>query len=249
MRIPGILAAALLTTAAAGVLAQPDDRLTPQQVAIACAIPAGLELPRVGGPRVAGGQDVEARALFGPRDLLVINGGIQAGLQLGQRFFVRRPVTYGMPSTSRPRAVHTAGWIRIVALNATTGIAAVDVACGDIVQGDYLDAFAAPVVPPGMDRADVSGEPDFTSLGRILFGGDEMRTGAAGDFMLIDRGSRQGLMPGSRLAIYRDIRTKDLPLASIGEGIVISTTASTSVMRITLARDAIETGDVVVPRK
>lgn len=249
MRIPGILATALLTTAAAGVPAQAEDRLTPQQVAVACGIPAGLELPREGGLRVAGGQDTEARVLFGPRDLLVINGGTQAGLQLGQRFFVRRPVAYGRPSTGRPRAVHTAGWIRIVALNDTTGIAAVDVACGDILQGDYLDPFAAPVVPPGMDRADVSGEPDFTSPGRILFGGDETRTGAAGDFMVIDRGSHEGLVPGSRLAIYRDTRTKDLPLASIGEGIVISTAPSTSVMRITLARDAIETGDVIVPRK
>lgn len=250
MNLHPFLAMTMVAFAATGAHAQADDdRLSPLQVSAACAIPAALEVPRARDLRVVGGQLPEPRAVFGPRDLLVISGGTHAGLRLGQRFFLRRPVTYGAPSLRRARAVRTSGWIRIVALDGDRAIAAVDVACGDILQGDYLDRFVAPVVPDGADRTDASGEPDFASLGRILFGYDESRTGAPGDFMLIDRGSGQGVVPGDRLAIYRDHRTAGMPLAPIGEGVVMSTAPATAVIRLTLARDAIETGDLVVPRR
>lgn len=250
MNIHLLLATTLVAGAATSASAQVDgDALSPLQASAACAIPAALEVPRAHDLKVIGGQLPEPRSVFGPRDLLVINGGTRVGLRLGQRFFVRRPVTYGAPSFKRPRAVHTSGWIRIVALDSDRAIASVDVACGDIMRDDYLDLFAAPTVPDGADRVDESGELDFASLGRVLFGDDESRTGAAGHFMLIDRGSGQGVIPGDRLAIYRDHRIAGVPLAPIGEGVVISTAAATAVIRVTLARDAIETGDLVVPRK
>jgi hypothetical protein len=250
MTIHRFLAATMLAFVATAAYAQDDgDGLSPLQVSVGCAVPAALEVPRAHDLLIVGGQLPEPRSVFGPRDLLVINGGTHRGLRLGQRFFVRRPVTYGVPSSRQPRAVRTSGWIRVVALDTDISIAAVDVACADIMRGDYLDLFVAPVVPEGADRADASGEPDFASLGHILFGHDESRTGATGDFMLIDRGSGQGVVPGARMAIYRDHRVADVPLAPIGEGMVISTAPATSLIRVTLARDSIETGDLVVPRK
>jgi len=77
--------------------------------------------------------------------------------------------------------------------------------------------------------------------------------------MLIDRGSDHGVMPGSRFAVYRDIGSAAMyrdgggavavPLASVGEAIVITTSATIALTRITRARDAVITGDYVVPRK
>lgn len=212
-------------------------------------MPAALERPRTGGLRIAGGQTVDPRTTLGPRDLIVIAGGRQAGLQLGQQFFARRPITWGAPSHRRPRAVYTSGVLRVVAVSDTSATAAVEVACGDILSGDYLEAFVAPVVPDGMDRADVSGEPDFDSMGHILFGAEEISTAGTGDFMMIDQGSLDGLVPGVRLAIYRDVRMPGLPLTSIGEAIVISTSPATSVVRINAARNVIVIGDLVARRK
>jgi hypothetical protein len=40
-----------------------------------------------------------------------------------------------------------------------------------------------------------------------------------------------------------------MPLASLGEAIVISTSATMSLARITRARDAMHTGDLIAPRK
>jgi len=72
---------------------------------------------------------------------------------------------------------------------------------------------------------------------------------ALGDFVFIDQGSEQGVMPGARYALYRDVGPKGTPLSSVGEAIVISTGASMSLTRITRARDAIYAGDYVAPRK
>ena len=244
-----VVGAAILALTSGAAYAQADvEGLTPLQTAVACTLPAALAAPRPAGLRVLGAQDTVPRSSLGPRDLLVLSGGTRAGLQLGQRFYLRRPVTSGGES-ARLRAVRTSGWVRIVAMNDTTAIAAVEVACAAILVGDYLDQFVAPVVPDGADQTDASGQPDFSALGRVMFGNEEMTAGGAGDFMLIDRGMSQGLRPGARLAVYRDLQVGGLPLTWIGEGIVISTSTKTALMRITTSRDAVQTGDFVAVRK
>jgi len=222
--------------------------LTPAQVAVACAIPPMLTVPRAGGLQIAGGQATEPRTVFGRGDLLYINGGTLAGLQLGQQFFVRRSMTFGRP-TSGPRAVRTSGGIRIVAVNDTTAVASIDFGCGEIMSGDYLDPFIAPSLPANADKPDTTGEPDFGMPGRVVFGRDEDVTGAPGDFMLIDRGLEQGVVPGSRLAVYRHVRTDGVPLALIGEAVVTAVGSTMAQIRVTQAQSSIESGDFVFPRK
>jgi hypothetical protein len=242
--------AVILTLTSAAAYAQAEgEALTPLQMAVACTLPSAVAAPRPIGLRVAGAQDTVARSTFGPGDLIMLSGGARAGLQLGQRFYVRRPVTFGGELSNQLHAVRTAGWVRIVAMNDTTAIATVEVACAAIMQGDYLDQFVAPVVPDGADLTDASGQPDFSALGHVMFGNEEVPAGGAGDFMLIDRGMSQGLRPGARLAVYRDLQVGGLPLTWIGEGIVISTSPQTALMRITSSRDAVQTGDFVAIRK
>jgi len=80
-------------------------------------------------------------------------------------------------------------------------------------------------------------------------GGGERVATAAGDFVLIDQGSDQGVLPGARFALYRDVGPKGTPLSSVGEAIVITTGTSMSLTRITRARDVVFAGDYVAPRK
>ena len=252
MRRHSILSTVLLTLAVSTAHAQiPADSLTLPQTLVACAPPPTTSR---GTPsdalRVIGAQDTVPRSLFGPRDLLVINGGTAKGAQLGQQYFVRRRVGFGMVYGDRsPHTVRTAGWIRIVAANDTTAIAIVDHSCDGIVSGDYLDPFVAPAVPAGIDRPDTAGALDFSSLGRVIFGDEERTSGASGDYMLIDRGADRGVVPGSRFAIYRDLGVAGLPLASIGEAAVVATGPTMALVRINVARDAVRSGDFVVPRK
>ena len=65
----------------------------------------------------------------------------------------------------------------------------------------------------------------------------------------IDRGTDQGISVGTRFTIYRDLRVAGMPLATVGDGIIIATGNSVSVSRITRARDAVISGDYVAMRK
>ncbi|PYR31128.1 MAG: hypothetical protein DMF92_06430 [Acidobacteria bacterium] len=248
-----ILAAiALLTVGVSATHAQsPPDSLSPLQIALACAPPPATSSGTPAGKlRVIGAQDSSPRSLFGQSDLLVISGGTEKGMQLGQQFFLRRRSSFGTAAGDRaPRLIRTAGWLRIVAANDVTAIATVEYGCDGILVGDYLEPFVVPVVPAGADRADTSGELDFTSLGRVLAGDEERLGGGTGEYMLIDRGEDQGVSPGARFAVYRDLRVGGLPLSAIGEVTVVSTGPTMAVVRINQARDAVQSGDWVVPRR
>jgi hypothetical protein len=253
---------ALMAMLAAPAAAQTPAALTAMQSAAGCAIPPQLAAEHRGrDPRVMGVQDAGFRTVAGQGDLIVISSGLRDGLQLDQRFYVRRPVTLGGSVAGSEHAISTLGWVRIYAVNDSMAIASVEHSCNTIEKGDYLEPFAEPVLPDGADKADVTGELDFTyeGLGKVMFGDQDSRTGVTGDFMLVDRGSNRGVTPGARYAIYRDpilqrdnqnaVRPYGLPLAAIGEAIVISTSPEFSVVRITASRDTVQRGDYLVPRK
>jgi hypothetical protein len=245
-----ILTAAFVLVAAGSAVAQAPTELSSLEVAVACAPPPTLETPTGNVLRIIGTQDVSPREEFGSRDLLVINGGTSAGVQLGQQFFVRRANRFGLYSgTSQPQGARTGGWIRVVAVNESTAIAAFEHLCGPVARNDYLEPFVAPVVPPGADRDEAPGEPDFTAMGQIVAGNENRSAMGAGDFVLIDRGSEHGIKPGTRLALYRTLGADGMPLAILGEAIVISTSPAMALIRLTRARDAVRGGDFVAPRK
>jgi len=249
-----LLAAAFVLVATAAGIAQsppppPAAAFSQLEIAVACAPPPTFEVPAANVLRVIGVQDTMPRAEYGTRDLLVVNGGTAAGLQLGQQFYVRRANRFGLDEKGRRRGARTGGWIRIVAVNESTAIASFEHICGPVAQGDYLEPFVAPAVPAGADRDDAPGDPDFTLMGQIVAGNENRNDMGAGDFVLIDRGSEQGMVPGTRLALYRDIKVAGMPLAGLGEAIVISTSQAMSLTRITRTRDAVHAGDYVVTRR
>jgi len=243
-----VLTAAFVAAMAGTAGAQTDRVFTPLELAAACAPPPTFGTPG-GVPHVIGAQDTVARRLFGSRDLLVVDAGTGKGIQLGQEFFVRRPSRFGMGIDGSQRGATTLGWTKVVAVNESTAIAQVEFACGGIIAGDYLQPFAPPELPPNADRNDPSGEPDFGSLARTVIGNEDRLSVGIGDFILIDRGTEHGVSVGARFTIYRDLGVAGMPLATIGDGIIIATGESVSVTRITRARDAVISGDYVALRK
>ena len=245
-----VMTAAVVMAAAAPAAAQGDvPALTPAQIALACAPPPTMDGEPDHVRHIAGAQETAARTVFGSRDLVVLDGGAKDGLQLGQWFFVRRANRFGMYGPGHGRGAKTLGWLHVVAINDATAIAQVDHTCGAVIAGDYLEPFVAPAAPSAVDAAETIGEPDFENLGRIVNGSEDRSSFGDGDFALIDRGSEQGVAPGQRFAIYRDLRVAGLPLASVGEAVVVSTGGSVAVARITRVRDAVIEGDYVAARK
>jgi hypothetical protein len=245
-----LLAAALVVVATVAGDAQPQpSTLSALEVAVACAPPPTFDPPAGVPLRIVGAQDSIARTDFGTRDRLVVNGGTADGVEIGQQFYVRRANRFGVDDSSLRRGARTGGWIRIVAVNGSTAIATFEHICADVAQGDYLEPFVAPVIPAGADRDEPTGEPDFTAMGLIVSGNENRSEMGAGDFVLIDRGSAQGMVPGTRLALYRNVNVAGMPLAALGEAVVISTSAAMSLTRITRSRDAVRTGDLIAPRR
>ena len=258
--LASMLAIALpaLARAQAGPPATP---MSPAQVALACAPPPALADGRRHAVRVLGAQDTVARAVFDDHDLLIVSGGTSTGVQSGQQFFVRRP--FAAPNyANRIRLrhpIHTAGWVRIVATNDGTSIALVEHACGAINSGDYLEPFVMPDAAPDVRPAGNPADLDFGATARVIFGESERSVAGPGEFLVINRGADKGMSAGARVAVYRDVqvfrpergrmRSAGLPLAAIGEGVVVATGPSTSVAQIISARDAVRAGDVVVPRR
>ena len=113
--------AAACALVASGAAAQTPDTLTPVQIAVACAPPPVLATVPAEASRVIGSQDPVKRSLFGTPEVLVIGGGMNHGLSLGQEYFIRRVVkgaeTY---RDNLPHQVHTIGWVRVVAVNEAT---------------------------------------------------------------------------------------------------------------------------------
>jgi hypothetical protein len=240
---------ALVPTAASAqqTAARALSAMTPLEVQVACGPPPSLDVPS-GALRIVGSQDTVGRFVFGATELLVLDGGAARGVQLGQQYVVRRSIVAG-EDRSHPSAVQTGGWLSIVAVNDKTAIAKVDHICDAITTGDYLEPFTTPVLPDGADRDNPAGELDFSTLGRILTGPENTNSASGGRLMLIDPGKNTSLQPGARFAIYRDLHTEGLPLSSVGEGVVLSVGKTMALTKITRSRDAIVTGDYVVPRK
>ena len=222
--------------------------LSPAEIALACAPPVDTAGPGDKVLRLMAAQDPIKHTVFGNRDLVVVSGGTNAGVQLGQEYFVRHSgrSMMDMGYHSSP-AIRTAGWVRIVAVNDTMAIAIVDQTCIEMTASDYLEPYVAPAAVAA--ETDAVGEPDFTSLAHILVGDEDHATAGTGEFIMIDRGSTDGMTLGKRVAVYRDVRTPGMPLASIGEAVVVNVGPHVSLTRITAARDAIRRGDYVAIRK
>lgn len=219
------------------------------QNAARCAPRAASATGPIDALRIVGAQDSAPRGLFGTRDLLIIGAGTGRGVALGQQFVIRRAPDPGRWHLAGPRATGTTGGLRIVAVNETTSIGAVEFACDGILRGDHLEPYFEPILPANLDRTDTTGELDFSTPARVLFGDEERATGATGDFMVIDTGLSHGAEPGARFAIYRDLNVNGLPLAPVGEAVVVHASADTAVVRLTMTRDAVQKGDLLIPRR
>lgn len=239
---------ALCSTMSIAYAQTDSDRPTVGQVAVACSPPAQIQDPPAGALRILGTQDTFPRMMYATGDLLVIPAGSESGLQLGQRFYVRRPVYFGGARIKRARNTLTAGWVRIVSMNEKMALASIEHLCDAILENDYLVPFTMPQEPASVS-AEPIGDLDFSAIGHVVGGAMNRDIGANGDVMLVDRGTEQGVTPGARFAIYRDIHADSMPLASIGEAVVLTTAPASSLVRITRTRDAVRAGDFLVPQK
>jgi hypothetical protein len=274
MRSRTSASALYLFLTAVPVVAQtpPAPALEPQLIAppawafndIACApalLPENHDKKDVPQLRIVGVQDPAIRELLGPGDTLVVSGGSNAGLQPGQRFFVRRVIPSVSMFGSKPRStIHTSGWVQILGVDTIVATATVIHACDGILFDDYLEPFVAPTIAAHPVPGSV---PQYDNMGHIVSGIEGLHTAAVGNVMTIDRGSNSGVVLGQRFLVFRDKRDQHVetfgrskpftavannsPLVEVGQVLVIAVRAEDSTVQVTVSRDAIAHGDLIAP--
>lgn len=233
------LALALTMSVAIPVAAQ--DVSPAIRLGAACA-PVGTGAPS-NAPRVAP-TGTERQELYNAGQEVAIDSGTGRGLQVGQRFFVRRTLRV----RGLPRAEQTVGWLRIVRASESTATAMIDFSCDAVAVGDHLEPYADLVLPPGIDRTDASGRLDPTKSIGVLYGTDGRQLAGDRDFLLADAGQDEGVAAGARYAIYRGDSRPGEARVPFAEAVVVSVFPDKSLLRLTDARDAVSSGDALVPR-
>lgn len=249
-----ILAAALVagsTAAAQRAPVPPPTNLGPEVLSLACAPSLTFERPSA-TLRITGGQDSFVRRIHAPGDLVTINAGAEHGIKEGQEFYVRRVYTPGQSRISRtqPATVRTAGWVKVYAVDPEMSLATVTYACDTIEINDYLEPFALPEVPTASATREKASKENY---GRVMSGTDRRRSFGAGDYFVLDRGSDQGIRPGSQFVVFRNKRELGVQqpgnfLYELGEAVAVDVKPDRSTLQVTVSRDAFTEGDLVAMR-
>ena len=245
-------AGTMLVAAALPALAQrgpapTTPALPPEVVALACAPTITYELPTA-SLHVSGGQETVPRATYAPGDLVTINAGTRGGITVGQEFYTRRVMASAVERVGRnnPATIRTSGWIRVWAVDEDMSLATISHACDSVDLDDFLEPFTAPTVPAA---STLTGPPERGNYGLVLSGQDRRTQFGGGDYLLIDRGSNQGVTPGARFIVYHDKRVPGNFLFQIGEAVAVDVKADTATVHVIRAIDAISAGDYVGMRK
>jgi hypothetical protein len=249
-----LLAGALAAASSAAAQRAPlpgATALPPEVLSLACAPSLTYEAPDA-ALRVTGGQDSFVRRINAPGDLITISAGADQGITEGQEFYVRRVYTPGQKTISReaPATVRTAGWIRVWAVDPGMSLATVTYACDSIEIGDFLEPFALPQMPAA---SATSAKPEKDNYGRVMSGADRRRSFGKGDYFVLDRGSDQGVRPGSQFVVFRNkhergVQQPDNFLYELGEAVAVDVKPDASTLLVTMSRDAFTEGDLVAMR-
>jgi hypothetical protein len=241
-----LLAAALPVAAQRGPAAVPT-RLPADVLGLACAPQAAYEEPPT-PLRITGGQDSFVRRNHAPGDLVTINAGSMNGIEVGQEFFVRRLQKTGLGGVTRetPGVIRTSGWIKVYAVDDEWSLATITHACDTITIDDYLEPLKLPTVPLAATERP---KPERDNYARVMAGTDGRRSFGKGDYLIVDRGSEEGVTPGALFVFYRDKRQPENFLYELGEATAVDVKSDTATLFVTLSRDTIQQGDYVAQRK
>lgn len=241
-----VFAGALPATAQRGPAPTPTT-LPADVISLACAPTLAYQIPSV-PLRVSGGQESVVRTSHAPGDLVTINAGRRQGVTVGQEYYTRRALVSrdGRVGPANPATIRTSGWVRVWAVDEEMSLATISHACETVDVDDYLELFVAPTVPVASKS---TSDPERGNYGFVLSGQDRRTQFGRGDYLLIDRGSNQGVTPGARFLVYHDKKIPGNFLFQIGEAVAVDVKGDTSTLHVLSAIDAISAGDYVGMRK
>jgi hypothetical protein len=172
---------------------------------------------------------------------LVIDGGLDDGLEVGRNLVVRR--YYHVRGASADAVgEHSAGLVQIVSADERSSVAVVVYACDELRRGDFLASFK----PEPVRAPDPLGIPAYFDAARILLADEGQTLGAPRRLMVIDRGTEHGTRVGQRFTLFRQGGADKHEV--VGEAIVVAVRTESATIRVDRVSDAITAGDWAAPQ-
>lgn len=167
------------------------------------------------------GEDAVGRLLYSESDYIYLNQGRNAGLAVGQRYFVVRQAYEPNPTEAfklqhemyrRTWSGHWAGHVyqdigqvEVKVVHETIATALVTAACDGLTPGDVLIPFKerpVPVYKPS-DTFDRFAPPSGNPEGTIILGKDFAHIAGQGNVIYTNLGTDQGVKIGDYLRLFR----------------------------------------------
>lgn len=206
----------------------------------------------------------EDRQHLAEGEQIYLNGGVDQGVKIGDRFLVLKTVARSLvhPKMAKKKlgdVVKQTGVVRVIASQSKGSVAIIERSLDTVEVGDHLVKFTEPANIPLQLRTDLA-EPIkvAANAGVVVYSRDARRHSAGGDMIIIDRGANDGLKVGEVLLV---VRTRSFPVGTgqekkmptetttylLGQVLVVRADAQTATCRVLRALEEIQDGDAVTP--
>jgi len=171
---------------------------------------------------ITSAEKVQYQDSFSEGDIVYIDGGLEEGVQAGDRFFIQRKFDVLKHPVSRARMgmiYLQKGQLRVLCSQEHTSICEVTWACDPIHLGDSLEPFSPVPVPLVVDPdpTDRCDEPNGKLTGYMVHVKDQVLDAGTEMLVFIDVGAAEGLYPGQFTTVFRDNPTAGMPRLVMGE--------------------------------
>lgn len=215
---------------------------------LTCSILAVEEVPRL---KIDAAERMEERTFLLQGDLFVFKRYPGDNLALGQILNILEIGETVKVTARRARPVMAAyqrGRAKIDILNAASGRARIEKACGPIEVGQVLGPLAGGDVLRGIDQGFDSVERKTEGpQGAVLFLGNRASQIGPGQMALVEIGTDQGLQAGQQLTAFR-LNEKNAIWQGMANVIVVHAGPRVSAVKVLSAREALRVGDLVQPK-
>ena len=198
--------------------------------------------------KIASAEQMQYQGHFTEGNIVYLDGGTEAGVQAGDRFFVFHRVReiFHPASKAGMGFLYTqVGQVKVLCAQETTSIAKIGLACDNISIGDVLLPYRpipVPLVlkPEETDRCDA---PNGNPTGTIIYNREDILGATPGITVMVDLSEAEGAYPGQFATIFRDNPVEGMPRLLLGELGILTVEDGYSTAVIPRGWAPIEVGD------
>jgi len=193
-------------------------------------------------------ERIDIQSSFSEGDVVYIDGGVNQGVQAGDRFFIldhRRVLRHPVSDSKMGTVFGQVGQLKVLCAQEDTAIAEIVFACDPVMIGDVLEPFSpvpVPLVTPP-DRTDRCEAPNGKPTGYIVYAKDDVLETGTHQLVFLDVGTAEGLYPGIFTTVFRDNQVPGMPRILLGEAGILTVGDGYATAKITYSWAPLGIGD------